>query len=264
MTGQALGQPALRPGYRETVRALAGAQKAVAPGAPAYSVLVNRPAGRILAAGAYRAGLTPNMVSAVSAVFTFSAIALLALAPADGPAGPAGWVGPAVWACLAIGYAFDSADGQVARLRGGGSLSGEWLDHVLDSVKTSSLHLAVLICAYRTFGLQDPGWLLVPIGYCVVAAVFFLAMILNDQLRNNYFLKTGDAPTRRPGSRLKSLALLPTDYGFLCFVFLFVASPSVFMALYTLFFAANAGFLLLASVKWFREMGRLGPAGAGA
>ncbi|MCG2620541.1 CDP-alcohol phosphatidyltransferase family protein [Arthrobacter sp. I2-34] len=258
-----LGRSEVRPGYRETVRALAGAQKAATPGTPAYSVLVNRRAGRLLAAGAYRAGLTPNMVSTISAAFTFSAITLLAAAPA-GDSGPAGWTGPVVWAGLAIGYAFDSADGQVARLRGGGSLCGEWLDHVLDSIKASALHLAVLVCAYRTFGLDDPVWLLVPVAYCLVDAVAFLAMILTEQLRKNHFLKAGAAIPRRIGSRLKSLALLPTDYGFLCFVFLFIGAPLVFMGLYTLFFAANLAYLVLACVKWFREMRRLDPAAAAA
>lgn len=262
MTRQLLGRD--RPGYLETVRILARAQKAVAPGAPAYSVLVNRRAGRFLAAAAYRAGLTPNMVSAISALFTLSAIAFLAFTPtnggADGPAGPVAWVGLVVWAGLAVGYAFDSADGQVARLRGGGSLSGEWLDHVLDSLKNSSVHLAVLVCAYRTFGLEDPAWLLIPIGYCLVDGVGFFTMILTEQLRKTHFLKAGTAAIPRSGSRLKSLALLPTDYGIFCFVFLFVGAPVLFMWLYTLFFAANLAYLILAGVKWFRELGRLDPA----
>ena len=198
------------------------------------------------------------MVSTISAVFTFSAIALLAFAPA-GPSGPAGWTGPVVWAGLAIGYAFDSADGQVARLRGGGSLNGEWLDHVLDSIKASGLHLAVLVCAYRSFGLQDHAWLLVPIVYCLVDAVAFLAMILTEQLRKNYYLKAGAAVPRRDGSRLRSLVLLPTDYGFLCLVFLVVGAPVFFMVVYTLFFMANLAYLTMACVKWFRELGRLDP-----
>ncbi|MGW6175020.1 CDP-alcohol phosphatidyltransferase family protein [Arthrobacter sp. NPDC055138] len=258
MTGQLLGRD--RPGYLETVRILAKAQKSVAPGAPAYSVLVNRRAGRLLAAAAYRAGLTPNTVSAISALFTLSAIVFLAFTPAQGPAGPEMWVGLVVWGGLAIGYAFDSADGQVARLRGGGSLSGEWLDHVLDSLKNSSLHLAVLVCAYRTFGLEEPVWLLIPIGYCLVDGVGFFTMILTEQLRKSHFLKAGAAATPRTGSRLKSLALLPTDYGIFCFVFLFVGAPALFMVLYTLFFAANLAYLMLACVKWFRELGRLDPA----
>ncbi|RYF39098.1 MAG: CDP-alcohol phosphatidyltransferase family protein, partial [Comamonadaceae bacterium] len=117
---------------RETLARLASAQKGAAKGAPAYSIWVNRRVGRLLAVIAYRLGLTPNQVTAVSAVFTFTGIALIAFAPVSI------WMGIAVWLLLALGYAWDSADGQVARLRGGGSLSGEWLDHFVDAVKISA------------------------------------------------------------------------------------------------------------------------------
>lgn len=243
-------------GYRATVRTLEAAQKGVAPGAPAYSVLINRRAGRYLAAGAHILGMTPNAVSVVSAAFTFSAIALLAIMSTNP------WTGIAVWLLLAIGYAFDSADGQVARLRGGGSPAGEWLDHVLDCVKITALHLAILVCAFRDFGLTDPGWLLVPLGYCLVAAVSFFAMILTDQLRTVHSLRTGAIQNRAPGSRLKSLLLLPTDYGMFCFLFLALDIPVLFMALYTAFFVLNMLHLALALDKWFRELGRLVPATA--
>ena len=114
---------------------------------------------------AFHAGLTPNMVTALSAAFTGTGIALLALVRPSLP------MGLAVTACLVVGYALDAADGQLARLRGGGSPAGEWLDHMVDAVKASSLHLAVLIGFYR-FGTGEAEWLLlVPVGYCVVDAV---------------------------------------------------------------------------------------------
>ena len=113
-------------------------------GAPIYSVAINRPVGRLFAAVAFRLGMTPNQVTAVSATFTFVGIAVLAVAP------PYWWVGVLVSVLLAIGYALDSADGQLARLRGGGSLTGEWLDHIVDSAKELSLHLAVLVMAARS------------------------------------------------------------------------------------------------------------------
>lgn len=236
--------------YTEIVARLAGAQKKRAAGAPAYSIYVNRKAGRYLAAGAYKVGLTPNIVTAISAVFTFSGIAMLAILP------PAWWVGVAVWLALAIGYAFDSADGQVARLRGGGSASGEWLDHVVDATKISTLHLAVLIMVFRHFEFTDPALYLIPMGYTVVAAVSFFAMILNDQLKAAYGFKP--AADARKSSPLRSLLVIPTDYGFLCLMFLLLGAPVLFFAVYTLMFVANTGHLLLASVKWFRDMDRLG------
>ena len=118
--------------YRDAVALLGGAQKKRARGAPAYSIYVNRPFGRRLAAGAHLLGLTPNAVSLISAAFTFSAIVLVAVRP------PTVWLGLFITAFLVLGYAFDSADGQLARLRGGGTAAGEWLDHVLDCLGSLS------------------------------------------------------------------------------------------------------------------------------
>lgn len=236
--------------YREVVAGLAGAQKKRARGAPAYSVYVNRPVGRYLAAACYRAGLTPNAVSAVSAVFTFSAIILIAVVP------PAPWLGILVWLLLAIGYAFDSADGQVARLRGGGSPAGEWLDHVLDSIKNSALHLAVLITAFLNFDLPNPAWLLVPIGFAIVAAVMFFAMILNDLLKARHATPSSVIDTRR-NTPLRAVLGIPTDYGVICLSFVLLGVPMVFFIVYTVLFVANLGYLALALVKWFGDMNAL-------
>ncbi|MET4637652.1 CDP-alcohol phosphatidyltransferase family protein [Mycetocola sp. 2940] len=243
--------------YSDTVRSLAAAQKRAAPGAPPYSIYVNRRVGRYLAAWAFRRGLTPNQVTMISAAFTFSALALVALVP------PAAWLGVVVWFALAVGYAFDSADGQVARLRGGGSASGEWLDHIVDSVKIACLHAVVLISVYRFFDLPNDAWLLVPIGYGAVASVSFFAMILNDQLKAN----RGDrrsvahAATNGNWSWLKSVLLLPTDYGVLCGVFLLLGAPFLFFAVYSAMAVANAAHLALALVKWFGDMRNLDRAG---
>ena len=156
-------------------------------------------------------------------MFTFAGIIVLALAPTSW------WVGILIWALLALGYAFDSADGQVARLRGGGSVAGEWLDHVVDCLKISSLHLVVLVTAFLHFHLTSPGWLLIPIGCAIVNAVAFFAMILNDQLKAVHASRpTNQSGQASPGraspapatcSVLRSLLLLPTDYGILCLVF---------------------------------------------
>ena len=89
------------------LRELRGAQKS-AKGVSLYSRYVNRPAGRVLAAGAYRAGLSPNQVTLISALFTYGAVASVALVE------PSWTLAVLVYAALAVGFAFDSADGQVA------------------------------------------------------------------------------------------------------------------------------------------------------
>lgn len=235
--------------YGDIVRRLAGAQKVSLPGSPPYSVYVNRKAGRLIAAWAYRAGLTPNAVTAISAALTFAGILSIALIP------PAAWSGLLVWLLLALGYAFDSADGQVARLRGGGSPAGEWLDHVVDCAKLSSLHIAVAIAMFRWFALP-PAWLLLPLLYAIVAAVTFFGMILNDLLRD----ARGGQRTREPGRRAlaHTILILPTDYGILCLVFLLLGWPMLFTIAYGLFFIANLGALAFALPRWFAQMKQLG------
>ncbi len=230
--------------HREVVQRLGSAQKARSAGAPAYSVLVNRPAGRQLAARAYRLGMTPDGVTATSAAFSLAAILAVALAPAWG------WWGLLVWALLAAGYALDSADGQLARLRGGGSPAGEWLDHVVDAAKISSLHGAVLVWAFRHLDLPS-GWLLVPLGFAVVAAVAFFTQILNDSLRRAH--PGGPVAAGSPSLR-RSLVVLPTDYGVLCLAFVLLGTPVAFFAVYTALAAASAAHLFLALPKWHRDM----------
>jgi phosphatidylglycerophosphate synthase len=199
----------------------------------------------VLAAVAFRMGATPNVVSLVSAAFTFAGIGMLALAE------PVPWLGIVIWFLLAVGYALDSADGQVARLRGGGSLAGEWLDHFIDAVKTIVLHLAVVVGMYRFYHV-DELFLLVPLAFTLVAGVSFFGMILNDLLKGKVGVPS--AAAAGGASPWRSLLLVPVDYGFLCLVFALWGLPMVFQVAYSLVFVAHALFLVLATVKWFRAM----------
>lgn len=233
----------------EAYARLGSAQKGRGRGAPAYSLYVNRPVGRVIAAGAYAAGLTPNRVTAVSAALTFTGIILLATVP------PSLLLGVLVWLLLAAGYAWDSADGQVARLRGGGSLAGEWLDHVVDAGKLVSLHVAVAIGAFRFLDLPVV-WTLVPLGFAIVATVSFFGMILNDLLR----ARSGVAQAAEAGgsSPLRSLLGLPVDYGVWCLAFASWGIPPLFVVLYSLLALAALVHLAAALPVWFRRMSRLG------
>lgn len=235
--------------YSRALDQLRTAQKGRAKGAPGYSIYVNRKVGRFLAAFAHTLHLTPNQVTLVSAVFTFTGVILLATVP------PSPVLGVCVWLLLALGYAWDSADGQVARLRGGGSAAGEWLDHFVDALKISCLHLSVLIAWYRYFPIKSELWLLVPIGFAVVGAVTFFAMILNDLLKSSKGMAS--AVESGGSSVLRSFVLLPTDYGILCFSFVLWGFPSLFISAYSLLAIACAMFLVLASVKWFNDMKRV-------
>lgn len=242
--------PAQRLTFRAAHRELAAAQKGVARSAPAYSRYINRRLGRVLAAWAASVGLTPNQVTGVSALFTFAGIALLAL-------GRPSWLfGVAVCLCLVLGYAFDSADGQVARLTGTGSSAGEWLDHVVDATKISALPLALVVGLYRAEAVPDV-WLLVPIVHAVAGSVLFFAMILTEQLRRAEGVRS-QAPTGGHGLDLRALLVVPTDYGVLCLAFVVLGALPWFLGIYTLIVTATTLFTAAACVKWYRDVRALG------
>jgi phosphatidylglycerophosphate synthase len=232
--------------FAASYRRLSAAQKGHARGAPGYSVYVNRRIGRVLAAAAHTWGLTPNQVTMISAAHTFAAIVVLLAAPA------AWWTGVIVAVLLALGYAWDSADGHLARLRGGGSLAGEWLDHFVDAVKIASLHLAVLVALWLHTPYRDTPWLLVPLLFSIVGVVTFFGMLLNDLLKG----KKGVASThaRGGGTFVRSMILVPTDYGLLCLLFALWGATAVFLWAYAALMVLNAVFLVLAAAKWFREI----------
>ncbi len=245
-----------RPTFRDTMRRLQSAQKGHARGAPGYSVYVNRKIGRVLAALAYRLGLTPNQVTVVSAIHTFAALILIMTVPISW------WLGILVALLLVLGYAWDSADGQVARLRGGGSIAGEWLDHFVDALKVSSLHLAVLVGLYRFAPDAAEGWLWLPLAFSVVATTTFFGMLLNDLLKGARGVPSTHA--RGGGTFRRSMLLLPTDFGVVCLVFVLWGVTEVFLVVYAILFAFCAAFLVLAAVKWFREMRNVDGGHAGA
>lgn len=237
-----------RESYGDTLRRLSVAQKSAGVHAPAYSRFINRRLGRLLAAWAFRVGLTPNVVTAISAILTYSGIVLLVVMA------PSAWVGFAIGLLLVLGYAFDSADGQVARLRGGGTAAGEWLDHMADAVKISALPLFMVIGFYR-FDAVPRWWLLVPLFGAIVGAALFFGMILTEQLRKQAGKSLPTATSNTGGiAWVRSVLVAPMDYGVLCLSFFFLGQITVFTVIYTLITAATAGFFVLAAVKWFREL----------
>lgn len=244
-----------------SVRArLAGAQKSP-EGAPAYSRFVNRPLGRVLAAAAFRLGRTPTQVTLVSGATTTAGIVVLAAVPASAASGVL------AAALLVLGYALDSADGQLARLTGTGSLAGEWLDHFLDAFKCSALHLAVLVGWFR-FGDLDPAWLLVPVVYAVVSSTFFFGIVGVDLLRRIGRLQGLDGAARSSRSvslrtsPLYALLVAPADYGVLCVVIALSGLGMVFVGLYTALAAANLLVLVVCGLRWFRSLRSFAPVAA--
>lgn len=242
-----------RQDFRTGLQALRSAQKP-ARGTAAYSRHVNRPAGRLVAAWMNTLGLTPNQATVVSALLSGTAIATLMLVQ------PRWWTGVVVAVLLAAGYVMDSVDGQLARLRGAGSKSGEWLDHTVDCFKTLTLHLGVLICWYRFYDLPADAWLLVPWGFTIVSAATYFGLILMPTLRPPAAVPVTPPSPEHP---LRRFLILPTDYGFQCWVFVLLGWHDGFQVAWTLIFAACAAMLALALVKWWRELRSLDARGDG-
>lgn len=240
--------------FKAAVHRLSSAQKS-SRGAPAYSRYVNRPLGRLFAALGHVIGATPTQVTMASGLFTASGIACLALLR------PSIATSLLISLLLVVGYALDSADGQLARLEGTSSLAGEWLDHFFDAIKAATLHVAVLVCWWRNFDLPDAA-LLIPIGFGVVSSVFFFGVISVDLLRRvhrerNASVIAEPADTRTTGA-VYSLAVLPADYGLMCVLFLISFWKEGFVVAYTLVFTLNLLLLIASGRRWYRSIDSLG------
>ena len=233
-------------GFRSAVRSLATAQKS-SRGVSLYSRWINRPAGRVFAALGHQHGLSPNAVTALSAACTGVALVLLIMVP------PVPWLGPVVAIVLMLGFALDSADGQLARLTGRTSPVGEWLDHVVDAAKMVCAHGSVLVAGYRFWPVPDP-WLLVPLGFQVVAVVMFSGLVLVELIPK----ARGVADMGRTGqpSLLRAVVLLPADYGVLAMSFVLWGLPVAFLGWYGLLALANALILVAMLVRWYRQLNR--------
>lgn len=266
MSDETLSPPVRRMAQARALSAGAGKSNR---GAPGYSRWINRPAGRQLAILAFRLGLSPNQVTLLSGLTSLAGIVVLAVAPATVT------VGFVVAFLLALAYALDSADGQVARMRGGGSRTGEWLDHVIDCLKIAALHMAVLICWYRWYDVPD-ALLLVPIVFGIQASTYFFSKILTDQLRATAATPAAAAtlvsaaavpvePTTPPAVSvddgrppvLASLLVLPLDYGLLCVIFVLLGFHQVFVWAYGALALMGVVLLVAAFAKWYRDLSRV-------
>lgn len=217
--------------YTDVLARLHAAQKPSA-GVPLYLRAVNRPLGGRLAALGVVVGATPNTMTGISAALSAAGIVLLAALPPSWP------LGVAVAAALLAGYAFDSADGQLARLRGGGSAGGEWLDHVVDAVKTCLLHSAVLVAVHLREPAAPLALLLVPLLFLTAAITIAFGTMLRDQLLR------GRPRAAAPDSALRSALLLPVDHGTLCLTFLLLGHWTAFLVAYTVLAVLNGLFAL--------------------
>ena len=236
-----------RPTYRESLQALHSAQKPPR-GVSLYSIYVNRPIGRRIAALARVLGLTPNQITVLSGLTSLAGMVLLVAVP------PSYGLGAGVALLLALGFALDSADGQVARLSGGGNARGEWLDHMIDCAVKLGLHLAVFIAIHHYTPWIPRHWLLVALAYQFVTILMFFGGVLTAKLLEH--AATNGAPPRREGRGASSKVLLiPADHGTLCLTFFLWGNVHTFLWVYAAWLACNVVLLAAYARAWWKDLG---------
>jgi len=228
-------------GARAAYAALARAQKSGA-GVPWYMRVVNRRLGRVIASVAAQTRATPDHMTAASFVAFLAGAGLLAAVEPGVP------MAVGAMLLLQLGFALDSADGQLARLRGTGSAAGEWLDHVVDSARHLLLHVAVLVGLYRFTDVPD-AVLLLPLAFALVSSVRFFAQILAEQLARR-------DPVAGPSSvpRFGVWIQAPADTGLLNLVIVLWAWTTPFLWVYGVFALLNGLLLLATVVRRHREL----------
>lgn len=220
-----------------------------AQGVPAYMRWVNRRGARVIAALGYQLRWTPNQVTAISACLSVAGMLVLIFAPFAVSTGVLAAV------LLALGFLFDSADGQLARVSKLSSKSGEWVDHVVDAFRSPLVHVAVAIAVTAHEGPYS--WLaLVALGYSVVTSGQFLGQILAEALVR----KAGAQQTR--GGNLRSWILLPTDPGVLCWSFVFWGWAPAFAVVYGLLAAVAAAHSAVSLTRRFKDLSAVDRAAA--
>ena len=189
--------------------------------------------------------MTPNQVTALSGGFALAAVIVIA------SAAPGVLVGVSVCLFLLLSFALDSADGQLARLRGGGSRTGEWLDHVIDCGKNVGLHAAILVGMYRFADIPSQAFLLVPLVFLTSATVTFFAGTLAEKLKAQAVTEER-AP--QEASLRRSLLQLPGDSGVIALAMITLVNGTLFLAVYSALALASAVLMVAYLVHWYREL----------
>ena len=243
------------------IRQLSAAQK-TPKSTSAYIVFVNRPLGRLFAAFAFKLGGSPNGITAISGTGTYLAAIALALFGGSFPGALVAGI------ALCFFYALDSADGQLARLQGGGSLRGEWLDHFLDGGKIVLLHSAVLAILVRDDSVPLALSLVVPITFMLSSSLLYGGGTLVNELKRRVPKPAGEHSTKPRVSNfgakdwVMSFALLAPEHGVISLVVILLPLPGIFIPIYTAAALVTAILCVSISVKWYHDLAEA-DAGAG-
>lgn len=237
--------------FAQSFRELRLAQK-TKKGVPLYTLYINRPAGRVIAAALRNTPFRPNHVTFAGAALTYGALLWLAFGAGSGAEFALAGV------ALAGGFILDSADGQLARLQGRSSKLGEWLDHVLDSGRIVLLHGAVFCFLLRATEILPLALAVLCGSFLFANSAIFFAGALFDQLNRQ---STPSRPGGRPGSRktlVRSVLTLPVDYGTTCLVMIAAPWTAIFLPCYAALALCHCLFAAAYMAKFYRTLARMG------
>ena len=194
-----------------------------------YSEAVSQPLGAVIAVGAVRIGLSPNTLSVLNVLIGLSGCLAVAVFPSS--------LVPAV--AWQLAYAFDCADGQLARVTGRAGPAGARLDVLCDLVVQIGVVTAVAAAA------RAPAWL---------AAAFagtWLVNLVTSVLAGGPSAGSLVAATSVPVRVVK----LGRDYGAVILVGGLVLAfwPQWTVALMGVLTAGNGGFLVASVVAAHRR-----------
>jgi phosphatidylglycerophosphate synthase len=207
-----------------------------------YSEAVSQPFGAAIALTAARLGLAPTVLTLANLVICAGASVTVVALASRAAAGtvPAWVVGLLALVAWQVAYAFDCADGQLARVTGRTSLAGARLDILCDVAAQIGLvtALSAVAVAYRP---DTPVWLVA--AFVGTWMVNLVASVLQTGPHAASMVPSRSLPVR--------LVKLVRDYGA---VILFAGlvltlAPRATVAVLWLFTAVN-GLFLLASIAF--------------
>lgn len=198
-----------------------------------YSEAVSQRLGAAIAAAAANAGMHPTVLTLGS----LSAGLLASVAAGFGGVQGRWWLGVLALFGWQLAYAFDCADGQVARVTGKGSPYGARVDVLVDfAVQTGVVGAVVAVAAARS---HIPAFLLG--GFATGWVVGLFTSVLAGGAG-----ATSLVPSTTPAVRLGKLV---RDYGFVIGVLgLVVTIVPAYVGWFAVFFLVLNGAFLLASI----------------
>ena len=153
-----------------------------------YDSHVNRPLAAVFVRGAAHTGVTPNQITVVSGITGVASAFCIARAHGLWPM--AGGL------LLFLTMILDCADGQLARLRGGGTFIGRMMDGYADWITAVALHIGIwgyfAAHGFTFFGRELHGGLTTFLIALAAGASMAVHSMLYDYYKNRYLIMTGD------------------------------------------------------------------------